>query len=137
MVARSLIELELWNWDDFDLKVDGVEGVPAGVGGDGSNFLKMVDRIPKSDKVEYDNVVCGVKEVYLYRLKESNKVSVGDHVVCDPKKSIIINASSKVYVVFVDDHVVNDPNKFIKHATKGKFTNSKNVIIDATPKMLF
>ncbi|GJS74155.1 hypothetical protein Tco_0706996 [Tanacetum coccineum] len=79
------IELGLWSWDDLNSEGDAVEGV-LGVGGDGSNSLKTVDRLSKSDEVGSDNVVRGFKDVKSLsskRISVSNIVSDNDDMVAD------------------------------------------------------
>ncbi|GKF72874.1 hypothetical protein Tco_0219206 [Tanacetum coccineum] len=50
-IARAaLIQQE--SWDDLNSEGDVAEGVPS-VGGNGSNSLKTVDRISKSDELSY------------------------------------------------------------------------------------
>ncbi|GJW10025.1 hypothetical protein Tco_1575852 [Tanacetum coccineum] len=103
------IELGLWSWDDLNSEGDVVEGVP-GVGGDGSNYLKTVDRISKSDEVGYDDVVRGFKDV---KSLSSKRISVCN-IVSDNDDLVADGNNSKVYVA---DRMVSDPKK------------SKNVIV--------
>ncbi|GKA73453.1 hypothetical protein Tco_0779755 [Tanacetum coccineum] len=118
------IELGLWSWDDLNSKGDVVEGV-LGVGGDGSNSLKMVDRLSKSDEVGSDNVVCGFKDVKSLsskRISVSNIVSDNDYMVADGN-------NSKVGKVCVADRMVSDLKKSIQSASKGKYVKFKNGIV--------
>ncbi|GJV02585.1 hypothetical protein Tco_1336154, partial [Tanacetum coccineum] len=101
-----------------------VEGVP-GVGGDGSNYLKTVDRISKSDEVGYDNVVRGFKDV---KSLSSKRISVCN-IVSDNDDMVADGNNSKVGKVCVADCMVSDPKKSIESATKGKYAKSKNVIV--------
>ncbi|GJU54099.1 hypothetical protein Tco_1227813 [Tanacetum coccineum] len=118
------IELGLWSWDDLNSEGDAVEGV-LGVGGDGSNSLKMVDRLSKSDEVGSDNVVRGFKDVKSLsskRISVSNIVSDNDDMVADGN-------NSKVGKVCVADRMVSDPKKSIQSASKGKYVKFKNGIV--------
>nr|GEX44041.1 hypothetical protein [Tanacetum cinerariifolium] len=49
-LIQQEIELGLWSWDDLNSEGDVVEGV-LGIGGDGSNSRKTVDRLSKSDEM--------------------------------------------------------------------------------------
>ncbi|GKA42776.1 hypothetical protein Tco_0735436 [Tanacetum coccineum] len=103
------IELGLWSWDDLNSEGDAVEGV-LGVGGDGSNSLKTVDRLSKSDEVGSDNVVRGFKDVKSLsskRISVSNIVSDNDDMVADSN-------NSKVGKVCVVDRMVSDPKNLFK-----------------------
>ncbi|GJZ66518.1 hypothetical protein Tco_0623214 [Tanacetum coccineum] len=118
------IELGLWSWDDLNSEGDGVEGV-LGVGGDGSNYLKTVDCLSKSDEVGSDNVVRGFKDVKSLsskRISVSNIVSDNDDMVADGN-------NSKVGKVCVADRMVSDPKKSIQSASKGKYVKFKNGIV--------
>ncbi|GJX29267.1 WVD2-like protein 4 [Tanacetum coccineum] len=121
------IELGLWSWDDLNSEGDAAEGV-LGVGGDGSNSLKTVDRISKSNEVGSDNVVCGFKDV---KSLSSKRISVCN-IVSDNDDMVADGNNSKVGKVCVADCMVSDPKKSIESiesATKGKYAKSKNVIV--------
>nr|GEV07650.1 probable 1-deoxy-D-xylulose-5-phosphate synthase 2, chloroplastic [Tanacetum cinerariifolium] len=111
------IELGLWSWDDLNSEGDIVEGV-LGVGGDGNNSLKKLDRLSKSDEVESCDVKKGKSLLSKWR-RVYNVVSDDDDTVAD---------DNKVYVV---DHVVNDKKKSIKRATKGRAVEPGDVSCDA------
>ncbi|GKF27649.1 hypothetical protein Tco_0093991, partial [Tanacetum coccineum] len=108
-LIQQEIELILWSWDDLNSEGDAAEGV-LGVGGDGSNSLKTVDRI---SKIGSDNVVRDfedVKSLSSKRISVCNIVSDNDDMVADGNHS-------KVGKVYVADRMVSDPKK------------SKNVIV--------
>ncbi|GJV43193.1 hypothetical protein Tco_1427729 [Tanacetum coccineum] len=124
------IALGLWSWDDLNSEGDAVEGV-LGVGGDGSNSLKTVDRLSKSDEVGSDNVVRGFKDVKSLSSKDKVfpyllvimmiwllmvtilKLASDDVESCDVKKGkSLLSKRRRVYnVVSDDDDTVADDNK--------------------------
>ncbi|GJR94330.1 hypothetical protein Tco_0266504 [Tanacetum coccineum] len=96
-IARAaLIQQE--SWDDLNSEGDVAEGVPS-VGGNGSNSLKTVDRISKSDelsenykrlRIGSDDVVHGFKDVKslsFKRISVCNIVSDNDDSVADGNNS--------------------------------------------------
>ncbi|GKC65110.1 hypothetical protein Tco_1097708, partial [Tanacetum coccineum] len=123
-LIQQEIELGLWSWDDLNSEGDVVDGV-FGVGGDGSNSLKTVDRLSKSDEVGSDNVVRGFKDV---KSLSSKRISVCN-IVSDNDNMVADGNNSKVGKVCVADHMVFDPKKSIESATKGKYAKFKNGIV--------
>ncbi|GKA52161.1 hypothetical protein Tco_0745357 [Tanacetum coccineum] len=120
-LIQQEIELGLWSWDNLNSEGDVVEGV-LGVGGDGSNSLKTVDRLSKSDEVRSDNVVRGFKDV---KSLLSKRISVCN-IVSDNDDMVVDGNNSKVCVA---DRMVFDPKKSIESATKGKYVKFKNGIV--------
>ncbi|GJR58857.1 hypothetical protein Tco_1501019 [Tanacetum coccineum] len=135
------IALGLWSWDDLNSEGDGVEGV-LGVGGDGSNSLKTVDRLSKSDEVRSDNVVRGFKDVKSLsskRISVSNIVSDNDDMVADSNNSKVGKCIERKYVKFKNGIVVEKkmsaqkpsvPTKKGKHKGKGQTADTGNAIAD-------
>ncbi|GJT51042.1 hypothetical protein Tco_0977199 [Tanacetum coccineum] len=118
------IDLGLWSWVDLNSEGDAVEGV-LGVGGDGSNSLKTVDRLSKSDEVGSDNVVRGFKDI---KSLSSKRISVSN-IVCDNDDMVADSNNSKDGKVCVADRMVSNRKKSIESATKGKYAKFKNVIV--------
>nr|GEX81681.1 hypothetical protein [Tanacetum cinerariifolium] len=109
------IELGLWSWDDLNSEGNAVEGVL----GVGSNSLKTVDRLSKSDEVGSDNVVHGFKDV---KSLSSKQISVCN-IVSDNDDMVANGNNSKVGRVCDADRMVSDPKKSIESETKGKVYN--------------
>nr|GEX51223.1 ribonuclease H-like domain-containing protein [Tanacetum cinerariifolium] len=121
-IARAaLIQQE----DDLNSEGDAVEGV-LGVGGDGSNSLKPVDRLSKSDEVGSDNVVRGFKDI---KSLSSKRISVCN-IVSDNDLMVAAGNNSKVGKVCVADGMVFDPKKYFESASKGKYAKFKMAVTD-------